>query len=103
MGNRQLIVIPMVVLAIAVACTPDDSSDVALATQCMRAADDNRAKLSASWLSSARIEVHGELITVRTEVPVGISIGGRVRFRYWVYRCRRHGERMEFLEALRSE
>ena len=104
MENKRLCVILMVVLATAGACTSDDPGDVALATQCMRASDDNRAKLSSSWLSSAEIEVRGDLITVRTEVPVGISIGGRIKFRYWVYRCRKHGERMEFLgyEAGRS-
>lgn len=96
-GNKQLIAILMVALAATGACTSDDPSDVALATQCMRASDDNRAKLSSSWISSAEIEVRGDLITVRTEVPVGISIGGRVTLRKWVYRCRRHGEQMEFL------
>ncbi len=96
-GNKQLIAILMVVLATTGACTSDDPGDVALATQCMRASDDNRVKLSSSWLSSVEIEVRGNLITVRTEVPVGISIGGRVTLRQWVYRCRRQGERMEFL------
>ena len=96
-GNKQLIAVLMAVLAATGACTSDDPGDVALATQCMRASDDNRVKLSSSWLSSAEIEVRGDLITVRTEVPVGISIGGRVTLRQWVYRCRRQGERMEFL------
>lgn len=85
------------ILAAAGACTSDEPSDVALATQCMRASDDNRVKLSSSWLSNAEIEVRGDLVTVRTEVPIGISIGGKLKFRYWEYRCRRHGERMEFL------
>ncbi len=96
-GNKRLIAILLVALAATGACTSDDPGDVSLATQCMRASDDNRAKLSSSWLSSAEIEVRGDLITVRTEVPVGISIGGRVTLRKWVYRCRRQGERMEFL------
>ena len=86
-----------VVLCASAACTPNQPDDVALATQCMRASDDNRVKLSSSWLSNAVIEVNDDLITVRTEVPVGISIGGRVKFRYWQYRCRRRGEAMEFL------
>lgn len=89
--------ISVAVLATAGACTSDSPGDVALATQCMRASDDNRVKLSSSWLSNAEIEVRDDLVTVRTEVPVGISIGGKVKFRYWEYRCRRHGERMEFL------
>ncbi len=96
-GNKRLIAILLVALAATGACTPDDPGDVSLATQCMRASDDNRAKLSSSWLSSAKIEVRGDLITVSTEVPVGISIAGRVTLRQWVYRCRRQGERMEFL------
>jgi len=79
------------------ACTSDEQGEVSLATQCMRASDDNRVKLSSSWLSNAEIEVRGDLVTVRTEVPVGISIGGKVKFHYWEYRCRRHGARMEFL------
>ena len=70
---------------------------MALATRCMRAADDNRALLSSTWLSSADIEIEGDRVTVRTEVPVGISIGGRLKYRYWVYRCRVRGEGMEFL------
>lgn len=63
----------------------------------MRASDDNRAKLSASWLSSAEIEIDGELITVRTEVPVGISIDANLKFRHWIYRCRIRGDQIEFL------
>ena len=96
-GKKRLITVPMVVLAVAGACTSDEPDDVALATQCMRASDDNRAKLAASWLSNAEITIHGDLITVRTEVPVGVSIGGTVKFRYWVYRCRRQGKQVEFL------
>lgn len=104
-GNKRSIVISMLVLAAPAACTSNDPDDVAMATRCMRAADDNRAKLSSSWLSSARIDVRGDLITVRTEVPVGVSIGGKIKFRHWTYRCRQHGERMEFLgyETFRSE
>ena len=86
-----------VLMALLAGCGSSEPGDVALATQCMRASDDNRVKLSSSWLSSAEIEVQGDLVTVRTEVPVGISIGGKVKFRYWEYRCRRHGETMEFL------
>lgn len=97
MGIKRLVRISWIVLASAVACTPNGTDDVALATQCMRASDDNRAKLSASWLSSAEIEVRGDLVTVRTEVPVGISMDARVKFRHWIYRCRRRGNEMEFL------
>ena len=97
LGSKRLIVVSVVVLAAAGACTSEDSDKVALATQCMRASDDNRVKLSSSWLSNAEIDVSEDLITVRTEVPLGISIGGTVKFRYWVYRCRRHAGRMEFL------
>lgn len=85
-------------LAIALgACSPDYADGVELATRCMRASDDNRVKLSSSWLSSAEVEVEGDLVTVRTEVPIGISIGGRIKFRYWTYRCRMAGDEMVFL------
>lgn len=87
----------VLVLTSTLACTPGDADDVALATQCMRASDDNRAKLSASWLSSAEIDVSGDSIIVRTEVPVGIGIDATVKFHYWVYRCRKRGDEVEFL------
>lgn len=87
-----------IVLAVTLgACSSDYADETALATRCMRASDDNRVKLSSSWLSSAEVDVEGDAVTVRTEVPVGISIGGRVKFHYWTYRCRMSGERMEFL------
>jgi hypothetical protein len=92
-----LAVLLTILMAIIAGCTSGEPSDVALATQCMRATDDNRVKLSSSWLSNAEIEVDGDRVTVRTEVPVGISIGGKIKFHYWEYRCRRHGETMEFL------
>ena len=79
------------------ACSSDEAGEVALATQCMRASSDNRAKLAASLLSNAEITIQEDLITVRTEVPVGVSIGGTVKFRYWIYRCRRNGTQVEFL------
>jgi hypothetical protein len=82
--------------AILGACSSDYADEIALATRCMRASDDNRVKLSSSWLSSAKVDVQGDAVTVRTEVPVGISIGGRVKFHYWTYRCRIAGEKMEF-------
>ena len=96
-GKSRLIVPLGVLMALLAGCSSGEPGDVALATQCMRASDDNRVKLSSSWLSNAEIEVQGDLVTVRTEVPVGISLGGKVKFRYWEYRCRRHGEKMEFL------
>ena len=97
MGIKRLMRLSLAVLASTGACTSQSSDDVALATRCMRASDDNRAKLSASWLSSAEIDIRGDLITVRTEVPVGIGVDARVKFRYWEYRCRRRGDDMEFL------
>lgn len=97
MENKRLSLASVTLLALAAACTSHDADEVALATECMRASDDNRAKLSASWLSSAEIDIDGDLITVRTEVPAGISLDARIRFRHWTYRCRLHGERVEFL------
>lgn len=97
MGIKGFVRLSLVVLATTGACTSHASDDVALATRCMRASDDNRAKLSASWLSSAEIEIRADMITVRTEVPVGIGIDAKVKFRHWVYRCRRRGDEIEFL------
>jgi hypothetical protein len=98
-GDMRALSIPATIAIVATlgACSSDYTDEVALATRCMRASDDNRVKLSSSWLSSAEIDVRGDLVTVRTEVPVGISIGGTVKFHYWTYRCRMAGERMEFL------
>jgi hypothetical protein len=96
-GKKRSVMILLAVLTAPGACTSDEPNDAVLATQCMRASHDNRVKLSSTWLSNAEIEIRGDFVTVRTEVPVGISIGGTVKFRYREYRCRRHGERMEFL------
>jgi len=96
-GGKRLTAVLIAVLLVLGACSSDEAGEVALATQCMRASSDNRAKLAASWLSNAEISIQEDLITVRTEVPAGISIGGTVNFRYWTYRCRRNGEQVEFL------
>jgi len=96
-GEQRLAAVLMAVLLVLGACSSDEAGEVALATQCMRASSDNRAKLAASWLSNAEITIQEDLITVRTEVPVGVSIGGTVKIRYWTYRCRRNGKQMEFL------
>jgi len=95
--GKHLTAVLIAVLLVLGACSSDEAGEVALATQCMRASSDNRAKLAASWLSNAEISIQEDLITVRTEVPAGISIGGTVNFRYWTYRCRRNGEQVEFL------
>ena len=95
--GKHLTAVLIAVLLVLGACSSDEADEVALATQCMRASSDNRAKLAASWLSNAEISIQEDLITVRTEVPAGISIGGTVNFRYWTYRCRRNGEQVEFL------
>ena len=84
-------------LAASAGCGDYDAEKTDLATRCMRAGDDNRAKLAASWLADAEIEIEGDLVTVRTSVPVGVSVSGKVKFRHGEYRCRRHGERLEFL------
>jgi len=96
-AGKCLIAVLMAVLLLAGACSSDEPGEVALATQCMRASDDNRAKLAASWLSNAAITIQEDRITVRTEVPAGVSIGGTVKLRYWTYRCRRRGNQVEFL------
>ena len=55
-----------VLLAALAACSSPDLSDAALARECIAASGDNRAKLAASWLSSAEVEVDGDRVTVRT-------------------------------------
>ena len=47
--------------AALVACSSPDLSEAALARGCIDASGDNRAKLAASWLSSAKVEVEGSL------------------------------------------
>ena len=79
------------------ACGGGDAESNALAVACIQASNDNRVKLSASWLSSAEVEVNGDLVTVHTEVPVGVSIKGKLKFRYYEYRCRMRGSELEFL------
>ena len=79
------------------ACDRAERESTALAVACMRAADDNRVKLSASWLSGAEVEVEGDRVTVHTEVPVGVGIDGKVRFRYYEYRCRIRDGALEFV------
>ena len=98
-GNMRASIIPATIAIAATlgACSSDYTDEIALATRCMRASDDNRVKLSSSWLSNAEIDIQGDSVTVRTEVPAGISIGGTVKFHYWTYRCRMVGDRMEFL------
>jgi hypothetical protein len=97
MGKNGPLMALVAVLAAIAGCSTGEPDEAALASACMRASDDNRVKFSSSWLSNAEVEVRGETVTVRTEVPVGMSIGGTVKFRYRVYRCRRHGEQMEFI------
>ena len=79
------------------ACSSSDLSEAELARGCIAASGDNRAKLAASWLSSAKVDVDGDRVTVRTEVPVGLSVSGKIKFRYWEYRCVRNAEGFEFL------
>jgi hypothetical protein len=95
--KRWIFVFSAAVLAATGGCGSEEPSDAALAAQCMRASADNRVRFFSAWLSNAQVEARDDLVTVRTEVPVGISIGGRVKFRYWEYRCRRRSDGMEFL------
>ncbi len=70
-----------------------------LATRCINASPDNRVKLSGSWASSFDVSILGDRVTVRTAVPVGISITGKLKFKHRTFHCRRAGDRIEFVRA----
>jgi hypothetical protein len=71
-----------------------------LATGCINASPDNRVKLSGSWSSNFDVVVEGDKITVRTEVPVGIGLNGKVKFHHREFECRKTGDRIQFIRAV---
>jgi len=62
-----------------------------LATSCINASPDNRVKLSGSWSNNFDVQVDGSNINVRTEVPAGIGLDGKLKFHKREFRCRTVG------------
>ena len=82
------------VTGVRVASYGDNEGSFALAsTSGIEAA----TEATSASVSIQVLAVDGDRITVRTEVPVGLSVTGKVRFRYWEYRCVRDGDRFEFV------
>lgn len=96
MHRCALILLPALLLA----CTDQEREAARLATGCINASPDNRVKLSGSWSNSFDVEVEGDEITVRTEVPMGIALNGRIKFGRREFRCRKAGDRIEFVGAV---
>jgi hypothetical protein len=82
-----------------IACGDEQRERARLATGCINASPDNRVKLSGSWSNNIDVEVEGSEIKVRTEVPVGIGLDGRLKFRHREFRCRRSGGGIEYIGA----
>lgn len=87
----------MLLPLLLVACSEKDREAARLATGCINASPDNRVKLSGSWSNNFDVEVEGSEITVRTEVPVGIGLDGKVKIRHREFRCRRSGGEIEYI------
>ncbi len=68
----------------------------------MRASRDPHVIHTASLLSDAEVTREGDLVVVRTRVPVGIGMDLKIRFRQWTYRCRERGGRLEFVDYERG-
>ncbi len=84
----------------ATGCADEDSTR--LATECVRASRDPHVIHTASLLSDAEVTREGDLVVVRTRVPVGIGMDLKIRFRQWTYRCRERGGRLEFVDYERG-
>lgn len=87
----------MLLSLLLVACSDEKRETARLASGCINASDDNRVKLSGSWSNSFEVEVRGDEVTVRTEVPVGIGLDGKVKIRSREFRCRKRGDQLEYL------
>ncbi|MDH3314580.1 MAG: hypothetical protein OER43_02260 [Gammaproteobacteria bacterium] len=96
MNRFILIAIPVFVIA----CSDQERETARLATGCINASPDNRVKLSGSWSNSFDVEVLGDDITVRTEVPLGIAMSGKIKLGRREFRCRKVGGRIEFISAV---
>ncbi len=86
--------------ALLFACSDQERQTARLATGCINASADNRVKLSGSWSSSFDVEVMGDDIIVRTEVPLGIAMTGKIKFGRREFHCRKVGGRIEFINAV---
>ena len=86
-------------IALLVACSDQEMEKARLASGCINASPDNRAKLSGSWSNNFDVLVEGKEITVRTEVPVGIGLNGKLKIRHREFRCRNKGDRIEFISV----
>ena len=85
---------------VLIACSDQERETARLASGCINASPDNRVKLSGSWSNSFEVDVDGDEFTVRTEVPVGIALTGRIKFGHREFRCRRVRNRIEFVSAV---
>jgi hypothetical protein len=86
--------------ALLAACSDQAMEKARLATGCINASPDNRVKLSGSWSNNFDVVVVADKITVRTEVPVGIGVDGKLKFRHREFECRKIGDRIEFTRAV---
>lgn len=96
MGRYALMLLPVLLIA----CTDKERETTRLASGCINASPDNRVKLSGSWSSSFKVETRGDEIIVRTEVPVGLSLAGKIRLRQREFHCRKAGDGIEFVRAV---
>ena len=87
MKRLALILLPLVLFA----CSDEKREMARLATSCINASPDNRVKLSGSWSNNFDVQVDGSNINVRTEVPVGIGLDGKLKFHKREFRCRTVG------------
>ncbi len=85
--------------ALLVACSDQEMEKARLATGCINASSDNRARLSGSWSNNFDVLVEGDKITVRTEVPVGIGLNGKLKIRHREFQCRNKGDRIQFISV----
>ncbi len=93
MQRFGLILLPVFLIA----CSDEKREMARLATGCINASPDNRVKLSGSWSNNFDVEVKGSEITVRTEVPVGIGMDGKLKFRKREFHCRQRGDQLEYV------
>lgn len=90
----------ILISALLIACSQHDRETARLASGCINASPDNRVKLSGSWSNSFDVERRGEKFIVRTEVPVGLSLAGKIKFRQREFHCRETENGIEFVRAV---
>ena len=96
MRSYAFVLVPVLILG----CSDQERETARLASGCINASPDNRVKLSGSWSNSFEVDVEGDEFTVRTEVPVGIALTGKIKFGHREFRCRKVGDRIEFVSAV---